>query len=1113
MSHRYSPALAAAALLAAVFTCAPSASAQCAGYCGTINPQANCWCDDACFFYGDCCDDVVDTCFSPTVIAIEPASLPTTGGTLVITGNNFGALGPASTIVLVIEPPQPLAVTSWTAAQITATVPPGVGADQTLHITSDRGGSTVVPAAFDYDPPRIEGASPASGSTAGGYAITLTGRNFGTSALDPATVTLGGQVAPVTSQDHTQIICQAPAGAGKSLPLNVIVTGQAANPWTFTYEPPTITDIDPPNGPTAGGVPLTIHGSNFGTGAQVTVTFDDQPLSPTSVDHDRIEAVLPPGEGADNPIKVTVAGQTSNSAPYTYAAPQVSSISPANAPTAGGTELTINGSNFGRSAAVTIGGNPAPIVGIPADDQIRCLTPPGQGIDQPLQVEVAGQAGTPIPFNYDPPEIIGVDPTTGPPTGGNTITITGRNFGFTPTVLIGGVPAENESLTHTELIVRAPQLAGSNLPVEVLVAQQLSAPFFGYSTALTITDVQPRSGPSSGGTLITITGGVFGANSQVTVGSNSATVVDNPDPATIVAVTPAGSGQNQPVVVADALATSPPFVGFSYESRPIIHEVQPPTGPTAGGLIITIAGENFGAATGATIGGNACENFQPIDQTRVTCTLPAGQGRAQEVVVFGPVEASDPVPFDYDPPTINQLDPPAAPTAGGALLTIRGANFGTAGQVHFGPYQVTPISHMQAELVLRVPAGVGAEVPVQVEVSGQLSPPANFDYFPPQIDSISPANAPTSGGTVITITGENFGTSGRFTFNDTEVSPQSYADNQITFNLPEGQGTGIPIGIEVGGQSITNTWFNYNPPQVTDVTPTRGTRGTAITITGSSFGVTGIPLINEIPMFDVVSYAHNEVVVRVPEFSGLDLPIKVASAGQVSQPGPGFSYLPVINGITPTAGPTAGGSLITIFGENFGAAATATLGGNACPPVGQSADQIICTLPEGQGVERAVEVTSDGTVATAEQRFSYLPPQITGINPSSGTERGGIRLTINGSNFGTAGTAYIGGVAAPATVSHSHTEVVVETPRGDAGQQPVEIAVGGQTVVSPVPFTYLRFGDANGDGQLTAADFALLETCLNGPDVTTDCPIFDDNGDDDVDFRDFAIWQRLFGIN
>ena len=57
-------------------------------------------------------------------------------------------------------------------------------------------------------------------------------------------------------------------------------------------------------------------------------------------------------------------------------------------------------------------------------------------------------------------------------------------------------------------------------------------------------------------------------------------------------------------------------------------------------------------------------------------------------------------------------------------------------------------------------------------------------------------------------------------------------------------------------------------------------------------------------------------------------------------------------------------------------------------------------------------------------------------------------------------------------------------------------------------------GDLDADGDVDAADFALLAGCLNGPDAWPTCPPgveADLDGDGDTDLHDFAAFAELFG--
>jgi Domain of unknown function (DUF1929)/IPT/TIG domain/Glyoxal oxidase N-terminus len=122
--------------------------------------------------------------------------------------------------------------------------------------------------------PTVSAISPVSGTTSGGTAVTITGTGF----LSGATVSLGGTAATgISVVNSTTITATTPAHAAGA--VNVVVTntdaqsGTKTNGYTYTTTnpAPTVTSISPVSGTTAGGASVTITGTGFLSGAQVTL--------------------------------------------------------------------------------------------------------------------------------------------------------------------------------------------------------------------------------------------------------------------------------------------------------------------------------------------------------------------------------------------------------------------------------------------------------------------------------------------------------------------------------------------------------------------------------------------------------------------------------------------------------------------------------------------------------------------------------------------------------------------------------------------------------------------------------------------------------------------------
>jgi IPT/TIG domain/Bacterial Ig domain len=396
--------------------------------------------------------------------------------------------------------------------------------------------------------PTVSSVSPNTGSTAGGTAVTITGTNF----VAGATVTFGGTPATnVTVVLGTQITATTPAGSAG--PVAAIVTnpggqnGGLSNGFTYVASPP-ISSVSPNNGPTTGGTPVTITGANFVAGA--TVTFGTAAatnvvvVSPT-----QITATTPAGTAGAVTVKVTnpsgLSGGLANG--FMYGPPTVSSVSPNNGPTAGGTAVTITGTRFLAGATVTFGTNAATNVVVVSGTQITATTPAETA--GPVAVTVTNPGGLSGSltngFTYGSPTISSISPNTGSTAGGTAVTIMGTNFATGATVTFGTSAATSvvvASATKISATTPAGTVGGVTVTVTNVGGQSGSlANGFTYAVFPTVSSISPNSGPAAGGTPVTITGTNFASGATVTFGSAAATNIVVVSGTQITATTPAGS--------------------------------------------------------------------------------------------------------------------------------------------------------------------------------------------------------------------------------------------------------------------------------------------------------------------------------------------------------------------------------------------------------------------------------------------------------------------------------------------------------------------------------------------------------------------------------------------
>jgi plastocyanin len=237
------------------------------------------------------------------------------------------------------------------------------------------------------------------------------------------------------------------------------------------------------------------------------------------------------------------------------------------------------------------------------------------------------------------PTISSIAPTSGSFAGGTAVTINGTGFLSGATVKFGGVSATNLNVTPTAITATAPAHAIGKVDVVVTNSDGQSvtlAQSFTYALpAPTISNVSPATGPTSGGTLIAITGTNFQSGATVTVGAFPATDVTLVSATSITARTPLGPIVQQ--LGADVVVTNPDSLkatataGFTYTVPPLtVLSVTPntavPSGTSgAGPVAVTIFGAGFTTVgrLSVSVGGIAATNVQVIDPVTMHATFEA----------------------------------------------------------------------------------------------------------------------------------------------------------------------------------------------------------------------------------------------------------------------------------------------------------------------------------------------------------------------------------------------------------------------------------------------------------------------------------------------------------
>ncbi|MBI3072048.1 MAG: IPT/TIG domain-containing protein [Deltaproteobacteria bacterium] len=1039
----------------------------------------------------------------PTVSSIAPVVGPMGGGTSVtVTGTNFVP----STIVQLggVNLSDAGYVSSFV---MTGFSPPAAvpGQVAVTAYTPNIGGMWDSGVRFTYNPVvSIASVSPAIGPMAGGTTVTIDGDGF----VPNATLVYFDGVEAVgvvyeLPSPTKKMSVYAPA-MGSPGPVNITVVddyGQAIAANAFTYvAPPTITTLVPASGTPSGGTFVAIFGTDLVD--LESVKFDG--LSAVlfwdaGAESGKIMAISPAFNDAGAvPVTLTALGGTSNAATFTYSGapvsgPTVVSVEPATGMSAGGTSVRVFGAGFDAGMVVLFGGVPLQFPTFVNTNEIDGLTP----AHSPGAVDVSVGGGTPLAnaFTYlEAPTISSVVPSSGTELGGTSVTITGANFSAGAAVTFGGQPLLNVVVTGTTSMTGVTQVhAPGTVDVVVTAVGGSSSPYSGYTYTVaspgpaTISNVSPLYGAEDGGTWVTVTGTKFDAGTAIYFGGVPMAISGPILPNQVTGFAPRGTG-------AVSVQVDPPVGGtwspFTYLPPPHVSSIVPSTGPSSGGTPVTIYGTDFADAGGATLGGVPLTQFlvvNPTTITGVTASLSEGQ---QNVVVTNALFGSSPetVLFAVTPNfTVTSISPKAGSQDGGISITITGSSFSDAGFIA-GWGSTTLVS--STTMSITIPAGQGTKV-VSVTM-GETKTCADasdctFNYMPgPTLSGITPVLGPTAGGTSVEFTGANLASVTGVTFGSNPAGSFVYepGTGKVFATTPAGPAGNAAVVLTTPyGMANAPTAFRYvAPPTITSVMNTGVTpnvnEGSAsspapVTITGTNFVDASVSFDGGGLLSSIVVVNETTITATTPSGPGPGyVTATVSSAGGVGSLGNAFYYTvgPSVTGISPDAGPYAGGTAVSIIGSGFSPATTVRLhgvadGGTLLSKVFVNPTLITGTTPAASGAGSApitaYNTTGSGTLAPGFAYDSSNDLAITSVTPSMGTVEGSVPVVIFGRNFGGVTSVLFDGGPVLSMFVVSGNQINVTTPASAyTGRVDVEVCKpgcdGGETyAILPSAFEYI----------------------------------------------------------
>jgi large repetitive protein len=957
--------------------------------------------------------------------------------------------------------------------------------------------------------PSITSNSPASGVATGGTSVTITGAAF----TNATAVTFGTTpAASFTVNSNTSITAVSPPGTGVvdvrvTTPLGTspVVSGDH-----FSYVP-VVSSLNPTAGPLAAGTTVVITGNGFT--AATAVKFGSTSASSYTVNSDtQITAVAPAGSAGTVSVNVTTAGGTSATGgtgdDYTYTRlPTVTARTPTSGPATGGTSVALTGAYLTGATAVKFGTTNAASYTVNSSTSITAVSPAGTGV---VDITVTTAGGTSATSSSDRfsyvPVVDSLSPSAGPLAGGTSVIITGDGFTAATAVKFGVTSASSYTVnSDTQITATSPAGSAGTVSVSVTTAGGTSATGgagddYTYTAAPTVTGRNPTSGLATGGTSVAITGtNLTGATAVKFGGTDAASYTVN-SATSITAVSPAGAGLVD-ITVTTAGGTSATSSNDRFSFVPVVTDVEPGAGPLGGGTSVVITGNGFTAATAVKFGSTNAASYTVNSDTQVTATSPAGTGTVDITVTTagGTSATSSADYFTYTAaPTVTGVSPSSGPATGGTSVIITGANLTGATAVMFGSTAAAAFTVNSAtQITAASPAASAGTIDITVTTAGGTSATSSSDRFTfvaaPTVTGLSPASGVATGATSVTITGTNLTGATAVMFGSTAAA--SYTVNSatsISATSPAGAGVVDVTVTTVGGTSATGASdrFSY-VPVVTGASPGSGPLGggTSVTVTGKGFTAATAVKFGGTNASSYTVNSDTQITATSPAGTAGTVDITVTTAGGTSATGSSdrFSYVaaPTVTGVSPGAGPTGGGTTVTISGTGFSGATAVKFGVTPASFSINSSTSITATSPSGSAGTVDVRVTTAGGTSSANSadHFIYLAaPTIGPLSPSSGSVDGGETVTISGTNFNTISdtTVTFGGTSCTVTGVTSTSITVTAPARDNGGAVDVVVTTPGGTATATSAYTYVGRLDLTNP---SVGDFGGL--ILNGAVQTT----------------------------
>ncbi len=444
-------------------------------------------------------------------------------------------------------------------------------------------------------------------------------------------------------------------------------------------------------------------------------------------------------------------------------------------------------------------------------------------------------------------------------------------------------------------------------------------------------------------------------------------------------------------------------------------------------------------------------------------------------IVIEPDEVKEDQPL-----TLSSIEPDKGSASGGEQVELVGTGFEGNLQVFFDESPALDTFVLDTERMVaitppRIPGLVDVRL-INPDTGESTTLESGYLFFNPVgVVSIDPPNGHVLGGEPVTITGSGFVDGAQVLIGGRSAIDVEVIDDTTIYAItPDASSAGtfdVHVSSESGVGLLDDGFTYFETPAVASVTPIVGpiAGGNVVQVKGAGFVEPLVVTFGAAYLEDVEVLSGTVLQGTVPgvvEEGAVDVLVATSYGSGVGVDA--YTYLADLEpgndveilAITPTAGPAAGGQLVTVVARGLTTEADTTVYFGAQEATIQAVDAaghvVLLEVPAGDVGSVAVTLNNSNGTDTRANGYVYENfVKVYSVGPNFGPTDGGTEITVKGVGFVDGLQLRVGALpAATVTVVDSET-ITATTPPGSPGLANVTVLQGSLSDTLVGGFAYL----------------------------------------------------------